>query len=72
VLVTVRHMTDPMSRLRKVQAAMSITQHIVRAYRVGEWALLHRVLPDGSSTPPDPRRFMPDRGSSLALDDLGP
>jgi hypothetical protein len=64
-------MTDPMSRLRKVQAVMSVTQHVVRAWRVGEWALLHRVMADGSSSPPEPRRFMPDKGSSLALDDLG-
>jgi hypothetical protein len=28
-------------------------------------------MPDGSSGEPDPRRFMPDQGSSLGFDDLG-
>ncbi|MCV7057754.1 hypothetical protein [Mycolicibacterium gilvum] len=62
--------TDPMAGLRKTQLMMSITERAVRAWRLGEWALLHQVRPDGSSAPPDPRPFMPDRGSSLAFDDL--
>jgi hypothetical protein len=60
-----------MARLRNVQTVMSITQRIVRAWRLGEWALLRHVNPDNSSTAPDPRTFMPDEGSSLALDDEG-
>lgn len=48
-----------------------ITERVVRAWRLGEWAMLHQVRPDGSSTPSDPRPFTPDKGSSLALDDLG-
>lgn len=40
-----------------------------RAWRMGEWALLHQVRADGSSKPRDPSRFAPDRGSSLDLDD---
>ena len=43
----------------------------MRAWRLGEWALLRQVRPDGSSREPDPLRFMPDKGSSLALDDMG-
>lgn len=40
-----------------------------RAWRMGEWALLHQVRSDGSSKPRDPARFVPDKGSSLDLDD---
>lgn len=47
-----------------------VTERAVRTWPLGEWALLRRVLPDGGSTEPEPRRFMPDKGSSLALDDL--
>ena len=49
---------------------LRVTDRAVRTWPLGEWALLRRVLPDGGSTAPDPRRFMPDKGSSLALDDL--
>lgn len=38
---------------------------------MAEWALLCQVRTDGSSKPRDPSRFVPDRGSSLALDDSG-
>jgi hypothetical protein len=69
--VTVPDMaTDPMAALRKAGLMLNITERVVRVWRLGEWALLHQVRPDGSSTPPDPGRFMPDRGSSLAFDDL--
>jgi hypothetical protein len=50
---------------------MRITERVVRAWRLGEWALLRQVNPDGSSTEPDPGPFMPEEGSSLALDDDG-
>jgi hypothetical protein len=60
-----------MAGLKKAQLMMTITERVVRAWRLGEWALLHQVRSDGSSTPSDPRPFMPDRGSSLAFDDLG-
>jgi hypothetical protein len=40
-----------------------------RSWRLGEWALLHQVRPDSSSKPRNPARFVPDRGSSLDLDD---
>lgn len=60
-----------MAGLRKAQLMMTITERVVRAWRLGEWALLHQVRPDGSSTQSDPRPFMPDKGSSLAFDDLG-
>jgi hypothetical protein len=60
-----------MARLRKAQIMLRITQRVVRAWRLGEWALLRQVRPDNSSTDPDPVPFMPDEGSSLALDDEG-
>lgn len=60
-----------MYRLRMIQLVSRVTERAVRTWPLGEWALLRRVLPDGGSTNPDPRRFMPDKGSSLALDDLG-
>lgn len=59
-----------MAALRKAQLMMSITERVVHAWRLGEWALLHQVRPDGSSTPSDPRPFAPDKGSSLAFDNL--
>jgi hypothetical protein len=62
--------TDPMSRIRMVGLVFRVTERAVRTWPLGEWALLRRVLPDGGSSAPDPRRFMPDKGSSLALDDL--
>jgi hypothetical protein len=62
---------DPTARLRKVDVVMRITERAVRTHPLGEWALLRRVMPDGGSSEPDPRRFMPDKGSSLGLDDLG-
>lgn len=40
-----------------------------RAWRMGEWALLHQVRVDGSSKPRNASQFVPDRGSSLNLDD---
>jgi hypothetical protein len=64
--------TDPnAARLRKTELVMRITQRVIRAWRLGEWALLRQVNPDGSSTEPNPEPFMPDEGSSLALDDEG-
>lgn len=61
---------DPMERLLKLTRLMwSNTDRAVRAWRLGEWALLHQVREDGSSKARDPARFVPDRGSSLALDD---
>ena len=56
-------MTDLAARLRKAELVMRITQRVVRAWRLGEWALLRQVRPDGSSTEPDPKPFMPDEGS---------
>lgn len=64
-------MTEPAARLRKVQSVMTITQRVVRAWRLGEWAALRQVRLDGSSTDPDPGPFVPQQGSSLALDDNG-
>lgn len=64
-------MTDPATRLRKVQSVVTITQRVVRAWRLGEWAALRQVRMDGSSTDPDPGLFVPQQGSSLALDDDG-
>ena len=61
---------DQMHRLRMVGLVMGLTERAVRTWPLGEWALLRRVLPDGGSTAPEPRRFMPDKGSSLALDGL--
>ncbi|MGA9677723.1 MAG: hypothetical protein WBR28_21600, partial [Mycobacterium sp.] len=56
---------------QKVGVVLRITERAVRTWPLNEWALLRRILPDGSSSDPDPRRFMPDKGSSLAFDDLG-
>src|ERR1700694_5012826 len=61
--------TERMAGLRKAQLMLRITERVVRAWRLGEWALLRQVRPDGSSREPDRQRFMPDKGSSLALDD---
>lgn len=56
---------------QKVGVVLRITERAIRTWPLNEWALLRRVLPDGGSSDPDPRRFMPDKGSSLAFDDLG-
>jgi hypothetical protein len=61
---------DPMAALNRAELMLSITERVVRAWRLGEWALLRQIRPDNSSTPPNPGRFMPDKGSSLAVDDL--
>ena len=62
--------TDPMERLLRMAGLMwSNVDRAARAWRMGEWALLHQVRADGSSKPSDPSRFAPDRGSSLDLDD---
>lgn len=61
---------DPMERvLRMVRLMWSNADRAARAWRMGEWALLHQVRADGSSKPRDASRFVPDRGSSLNLDD---
>ncbi|MGB8211147.1 MAG: hypothetical protein WCF69_26795 [Mycobacterium sp.] len=63
---------DPIATfLQKAQIMMRITERALRTQRLGEWALLRQVRPDGSSKDPDVRHFLPDRGSSLALDDAG-
>jgi hypothetical protein len=63
---------DPIAAfLQKAQIMLRITKRAVRTQRLGEWALLRQVKPDGSSRDPDVRRFLPDNGSSLALDDAG-
>lgn len=56
--------------LQRAQLMFGIADRAVRAWRLGEWALLHQVRYDGIRGP-DPARFVPDRGSSLALDDSG-
>jgi hypothetical protein len=56
---------------QKVGVVLRIAERAIRTWPLNEWALLRRVLPDGGSSDPDPRRFMPDKGSSLAFDDLG-
>jgi hypothetical protein len=62
--------TDPGERLLRMAGLMwSNADRAARAWRLGEWALLHQVRADGSSKPRDPARFVPDRGSSLDLDD---
>ena len=62
--------TDPMERLLNMARLMwSNADRAVRAWRMGEWALLLQVRADNSSKPRDPSRFAPDRGSSLDLDD---
>jgi hypothetical protein len=62
--------TDPRERLLRMAGLMwSNADRAARAWRMGEWALLHQVRVDGSSKPRDPSRFVPDRGSSLDLDD---
>lgn len=55
--------------LRMARLMWSNADRAARAWRMGEWALLHQVRVDGSSKPRDPARFVPDRGSSLDLDD---
>lgn len=69
--VTVSTVTpDPMERLLRMAGLMwSNADRAARAWRLGEWALLHQVRADGSSKPRDPSRFVPDQGSSLGLDD---
>jgi hypothetical protein len=62
---------DPLAGLRRAQIAMRITQRVVRAWRLSEWAFLRQVNPDNSSTERDAAPFMPDDGSSLARDDEG-
>lgn len=49
---------------------MRITDRAVRAWPLNEWALWRHVEPDGGSSKPGIRRMMPDKGSSLAFDDL--
>jgi len=56
---------------QKVGVVLRITERAIRTWPLNEWALLRLVLPDGGSSDPDPWRFMPDKGSSLAFDDLG-
>jgi hypothetical protein len=62
--------TDPMDRLLTMTRLMwSNVDRATRAWLMEEWALLHQVCSDGgSSRPCDPSRFVPDRGSSLDLD----
>ena len=57
--------------LRRADLMWSITDRAVRSWRLGEWALLYQVRADNSSRGPDPARFVPDKGSSLARDDSG-
>lgn len=62
--------TDPTNGLlNKARLMWSNVDRASRAWRVGEWALLRQVRPDGSSKPRDPFRFLPDKGSVLDLDD---
>jgi hypothetical protein len=61
---------DAASRLRKVGIVMRITERAVRTYPLNEWALWRRVDPDGGNSEVGFRRMMPDKGSSLAFDDL--
>lgn len=71
-VATVRQVAvNAMAQLRKVDIVKRITERAVRTWPLGEWALLRRVMPDGSSSEPDPRRFMPDKVSSPGFDDLG-
>jgi hypothetical protein len=64
--------TDPIEDLlERARLMFGIADRAKRAWRLGEWALLHRVSADDSSRGPDPMRFVPDKGSSLALDDSG-
>ena len=59
-----------MERLLTMARLMwSNVDRATRAWRMGEWALLHQVRADNSSSPRNPSRFVPDRGSSLDLDD---
>lgn len=63
---------DPIQDLLdQANLLFGVSDRAVRAWRLGEWALLHRVRADNSSHGPDPARFVPDKGSSLALDDWG-
>ena len=63
---------DPVEDLlNRANLMFDVADRAVRSWRLGEWALLHRVRDDGSSHGPDIARFVPDRGSSLALDDTG-
>jgi hypothetical protein len=55
---------------QKIGLVLRITDQAVQTWPLNEWALLRRVLPDGGSSDPEPGRFMPDKGSSLAFDDL--
>jgi hypothetical protein len=55
--------------LARARIMFGIGDRAKRAWRLGEWALLYRVRADDSSRGPDPRWFVPDKGSSLALDD---
>jgi hypothetical protein len=57
--------------LARARLMFGIVDRAKRAWRLGEWALLHRVRGDDSISGPDPLRFVPDKGSSLALDDAG-
>lgn len=65
-----RSVNDPASRLRKVGIVMRITDRIVRAWPLNEWALWRRVDSDGGTSEVGVRRMVPDRGSSLGFDDL--
>jgi hypothetical protein len=48
---------------------MRITERAVRTYPLNEWSLWRRVDADGGNTKVGVRKMMPDKGSSLALDD---
>lgn len=62
---------DPIEDLLgRASLMFGVADKAARIWRLGEWALLHRVQ-DRSSRGPNPVRFIPDKGSSLALDDLG-
>lgn len=64
--------TDPLDDLlERAQLMFGIADRARRAWRLDEWALLHRVSDDGTVHPQDPMRFVPDKGSSLAIDDAG-